>query len=89
VIREGRPDYDDTVGKAVRFQRDYDGKQPGDPAKAAAAVLHIASLNDPPLRLLLGSDAVRFVEQNDLAKLESDKKWKDLSLSTDIEREIH
>src|SRR5271165_913588 len=47
--------------------------------------LHLASLNDPPLRLLLGSDAVRFVEQNDLAKMESDRKWKDLSISTDIE----
>jgi NAD(P)-dependent dehydrogenase (short-subunit alcohol dehydrogenase family) len=86
AIREGRREYDATVGKTARFQRDYNGKQPGDPAKAAAAVLHIASLNDPPLRLLLGSDAVRFVEQNDLAKMESDRKWKDLSISTDIEQ---
>src|SRR5258707_2833158 len=85
-IREGRPEYDSTVGRTARFQRDYNGKQPGDPVKAAAAVLHIASLNDPPLRLLLGSDAVRFVEQNDLAKMESDRKWKDLSISTDIEQ---
>lgn len=65
AIRAGRPEYDSTVGKTARFQRDYNGKQPGDPAKAAAAVLHIASLSDPPLRLLLGSDAVRFVEQHD------------------------
>src|SRR4029077_8290907 len=85
AIREGRPEYDATVGKIARFQRDYNGKQHGDPAKAAAAVFHIASLNDPPLRLLLGSDAVRFVEQNDLAKMESDRKWKDLSISTDFE----
>jgi NAD(P)-dependent dehydrogenase (short-subunit alcohol dehydrogenase family) len=87
AIREGRPEYDSTVGKTARYQRDYNGKQPGDPAKAAAAVLHIASLNDPPLRLLLGSDAVHFVEQNDLAKMDSDRKWKDLSVSTDIEPE--
>src|SRR5271154_5103766 len=84
AIREGRLEYDTTVGKAARFQREYNGKQPGDPAKAAAAVLHLVSLNDPPLRLLLGSDAVRFVEQNDLAKMESDRKWKELSVSTDI-----
>jgi NAD(P)-dependent dehydrogenase (short-subunit alcohol dehydrogenase family) len=87
AIRAERPEYDSTVGKTARFQRDYNGKQPGDPAKAAAAVLHIASLNDPPLRLLLGSDAVHFVEQNDLAKMDSDRKWKDLSVSTDIEPE--
>jgi len=86
-IREGRPEYDSTVGKTARFQRDYNGMQPGDPAKAAAAVLHVASLDDPPLRLLLGSDAYRFVEQNDLAKIESDRKWKHLSVSTDIEPE--
>ena len=84
-IREGRPEYDSTVGRIARFQRDYNGKQPGDPAKAAAAVLHIVTLDNPPLRLLLGSDAVRFVEQNDLAKMESDRKWKSLSISTDIE----
>lgn len=87
AMRGGRPEYDATVGETVRFQLAYNGKQPGDPAKAAAAVLYIASLNDPPLRLLLGSDAVRFVEQNDLAKMESDRKWKDLSTSTDIEPE--
>jgi NAD(P)-dependent dehydrogenase (short-subunit alcohol dehydrogenase family) len=85
AIWEGRPEYDATVGKTARFQRDYNGKQPGDPAKAAAAVLYIASLADPPLRLLLGSDAVRFVEQNDLAKMDSDRKWRHLSISTDIE----
>jgi len=87
AMRGGRPEYDATVGRTVRFQRNYSGKQPGDPAKAAAAILHIASLSDPPLRLLLGSDAVRFVEQNDLAKMESDRKWKHLSISTDIESE--
>jgi NAD(P)-dependent dehydrogenase (short-subunit alcohol dehydrogenase family) len=82
-LREGRPEYDGTVGAAVRFQRDYDGKQPGDPAKAAAALLHIASLSDPPLRLLLGSDSYNAAEQASLQKLELDRKWKDLSISTD------
>ncbi|HMF79625.1 MAG TPA: oxidoreductase [Bryobacteraceae bacterium] len=82
-LREGRPEYDATVGATVRFQRNYDGKQPGDPAKAAAALLHIASLSDPPLRLLLGSDSYNAAEQSALQKLELDRKWKDLSLSTD------
>jgi hypothetical protein len=82
-LREGRPEYDATVGATVRFQRDYDGKQPGDPAKAAAMLLHIASLNDPPLRLLLGSDSYNAAEQAALQRLELDRKWKDLSDSTD------
>jgi NAD(P)-dependent dehydrogenase (short-subunit alcohol dehydrogenase family) len=84
TIREGRPEYDTTVGETARFQRDFNGRQPGDPIKAAAAVLHIASLAEPPLRLILGSDAFRAIEKNDIAKLESDRKWRDLSLSSDF-----
>ena len=82
-LRVGRPEYDATVGATVRFQRDYDGKQPGDPVKAAAALLHIASLPNPPLRLLLGSDAYNAAEQHALQILGFDKEWKDLSISTD------
>ena len=82
-LREGRPEYDATVGATVRFQRNYDGKQPGDPGKAAAAVLHIASLSEPPLRLLLGSDAFNAAENHALEILTSDREWKNLSMSTD------
>jgi len=85
TIREGRPEYDSTVGIVARFQRDFSGTQPGDPAKAAAVIIHIASLDDPPLRLLLGSDAVRGAEQNDVARIEADRKWRDVSVSTDFE----
>jgi NAD(P)-dependent dehydrogenase (short-subunit alcohol dehydrogenase family) len=85
TIRAGRPEYDETVGKVARFQRDYDGKQPGDPARAAAVIIHIVSLDAPPLRLLLGSDAAHAAEQADLARLEADRKWRELSVSTDFE----
>jgi NAD(P)-dependent dehydrogenase (short-subunit alcohol dehydrogenase family) len=82
-LSEGRPEYDSTVGAAVRFQRSYNGRQPGDPAKAAAALLHVASLSEPPLRLLLGSDSYAAAEKSAVDKIESDRNWKDLSLSTD------
>ena len=82
-LREGRPEYDQTVGATVRFQRNYDGKQPGNPIKAAEALLHIASLPEPPLRLLLGSDAYNAAEKHALQILASDKDWKGLSISTD------
>jgi hypothetical protein len=51
--------------------------------KAAAVIMRIATLDDPPLRLLLGSDAVRSVEQNDVARMDADGKWRDVSVSTD------
>jgi NAD(P)-dependent dehydrogenase (short-subunit alcohol dehydrogenase family) len=43
TIREGRPEYDSTVGAVARFQRGYNGAQPGDPIKAAAVIVYIAS----------------------------------------------
>ncbi len=82
-LREGRKEYDATVGATVRFQRNYDGKQPGDPAKAAAALIQIAALADPPLRILLGSDAYAAAEKHTHEILASDRQWKDLSVSTD------
>jgi NAD(P)-dependent dehydrogenase (short-subunit alcohol dehydrogenase family) len=85
TLEEGRPEYDSTVGAAARFQRDYNGSQPGDPAKAAAVILQVAGMDEPPLRLLLGSDAVRTVEQADLARVEADRRWRRLSLSTDFD----
>jgi NAD(P)-dependent dehydrogenase (short-subunit alcohol dehydrogenase family) len=83
-LRAGRPEYEATVGATVRFQRDYDGKQPGDPAKAAAALLHIASLPEPPLRLLLGSDAYHAAQRHASEILASDREWKVLTTSTDF-----
>lgn len=82
-LREGRKEYDATVGATVRFQQNYDGKQPGDPAKAAAALIQIAALADPPLRILLGSDAYAAAEKHTHEILASDRQWKDLSVSTD------
>src|SRR6202049_2282112 len=66
TLDAGRSAYAATVGATVRFQRDYNGKQPGDPAKAAAAILALASLPDPPIRLLLGTDAYNAAEQHAL-----------------------
>ncbi|PCK88632.1 short-chain dehydrogenase/reductase [Rhizobium sophoriradicis] len=85
VLAEGRAEYAETVGATVRFQREYDGRQPGDPAKAAAVIIHIAGLGEPPFRLLLGSDAVRNVEKADAARIAADREWRAVSVSTDFE----
>jgi NAD(P)-dependent dehydrogenase (short-subunit alcohol dehydrogenase family) len=84
-VSDGDPAYDGTVGAAARFQRRYDGQQPGDPARAAAVLLQLAAMEDPPLRLLLGSDAVRIVEAAEQAKRAADLQWRALSIATDFE----
>ena len=84
TIAADNPVYAATVGAVARFQRDYNGVQPGDPAKAAAAILRVASLDEMPLRLLLGSDAARAAEEAERARSDADKKWRQLSESTDF-----
>jgi NAD(P)-dependent dehydrogenase (short-subunit alcohol dehydrogenase family) len=83
-LSEGRPEYDAVVGAAVRMQRAYNGRQSGDPARAAQVILKVAAMARPPFRLPLGSDAVKSIEQADLAKLEELARWRDLSVSTDF-----
>jgi NAD(P)-dependent dehydrogenase (short-subunit alcohol dehydrogenase family) len=83
-LSEGHPEYDSTVGATARFQRNYNGKQPGDPKKAAQAIVQLSQEQKPPLRLLLGSDAYNGAEKNDLERLEEARRWKELSLSTDF-----
>ncbi|MFC7643426.1 SDR family NAD(P)-dependent oxidoreductase [Streptosporangium lutulentum] len=51
-------DYADTVGPTRRMVETGHGTQPGDPAKAAAAILTALETDETPLRLPLGDDAV-------------------------------
>ncbi|MFJ3928567.1 oxidoreductase [Streptomyces sp. NPDC090022] len=61
-----------------------DGRQPGDPAKAARAIVDVTEVTEPPLRLQLGADAVERVEAKlDLVRRELDQ-WRHVALSTAI-----
>jgi NAD(P)-dependent dehydrogenase (short-subunit alcohol dehydrogenase family) len=51
-------DYADTVGRTRHMVETGSGTQPGDPAKAAAAILTALDAPDTPLRLPLGDDSV-------------------------------
>jgi NADP-dependent 3-hydroxy acid dehydrogenase YdfG len=78
-------DYAQTSGKIVQRLQERDGKQPNDPAKAAAAMIQVVESDNPPLRLALGKDSVNLITQ----KLESMKAeleaWKDVSMNTAFE----
>lgn len=84
VLEHGRPEYDAVVGNAARMQREYDGRQPGDPVRAARAILKVAAMAEPPLRLPLGSDAVAAIAKADHARLSELERWRELSVSTDF-----
>jgi NAD(P)-dependent dehydrogenase (short-subunit alcohol dehydrogenase family) len=55
---EPMEEYADTVGPTRSYVRDNHGLQAGDPAKAAQAILTTLDSDDPPLRLVLGEDAI-------------------------------
>lgn len=50
-------DYDSTAHASRRIIAAHAGQEPGDPDKAAQAILALADHENPPLNLLLGSDA--------------------------------
>ncbi len=77
-------DYDRSSGKFLRFLEMMDGKQPGDPAKAAEAIIAAVESPTPPLRLVLGKYA------NDKARkkfADAEKErgaWESVGASTDF-----
>jgi len=77
-------DYESTVGEMNRYRRAVDGQQPGDPARAAAIITEIARLDQPPLRLLLGSDALHSAEESARARAAEAAEWAPVSRSADF-----
>ncbi|GEB44053.1 hypothetical protein GSP01_28350 [Gluconobacter sphaericus NBRC 12467] len=76
-------DYDDLFDPIREARHEKDGKQPGNPAKLAVAVLQLIASDTPPPQLLLGSDALRLVRER-LAQLEKEiTDWEELTRSTD------
>ena len=78
-------DYDPIFDPIRKRRQEISGKQPGDPAKAARAILTLIASDNPPAHLLLGRDAVTLVQEK-LAALQSEiKLWEEVSLSTNFD----
>jgi NAD(P)-dependent dehydrogenase (short-subunit alcohol dehydrogenase family) len=84
-IPELLPEYEPSVGAFIKMLHGHWGHEMSDPAKVAQVILHLASRDQLPAHLLLGSDAVQYARMAD-EKRESDAKtWHDVSVSTDSE----
>jgi NAD(P)-dependent dehydrogenase (short-subunit alcohol dehydrogenase family) len=82
--RVARPieDYGATAGQTRTWADDTNHAQLGDPVKAAAAMIAVATGANPPLRLPLGADCVARVEAK-LANVAHElDRWRTLALST-------
>ncbi|WAZ26853.1 hypothetical protein STRCI_008507 [Streptomyces cinnabarinus] len=69
------------VGAVVSQIRGADGRQPGDPARIARILLDIAETGNPPLRLLLGKDAVAVAQRMADRLATEDAAWRPVSES--------
>ena len=78
-------DYADTAGKRRKEHDTVHGTQPGDPAKAAKAIIAAVESDEPPAFLLLGNDALNIYRRLTEARLDTIKKWEHLATSTDID----
>lgn len=78
------PEYAPTAGGTVGWLQGSIGQQPGDPKKAAQAMLDLANSENPPLRLLLGTDAWGMLQGRMDSFQQNLQAHKDVTLSTDF-----
>jgi NAD(P)-dependent dehydrogenase (short-subunit alcohol dehydrogenase family) len=77
------PDYEGTVGAGIRAVFGDPDRARSNPAKVAQALLRLADEKQPPLHLLLGSDAVALAAAAAKQRADEDARWQALSVSTD------
>jgi NAD(P)-dependent dehydrogenase (short-subunit alcohol dehydrogenase family) len=74
--------YLQTVGAAAAMHNSS-WRPLGDPAKVAQVILRVAAMDEPPVRLLLGSEAYAYATAAAREQLASDERWRNLSRATD------
>lgn len=82
VAKDRMPDVYPTTDGFLGWLKENDGKQPGDPQKAALAIIKVAESNSPPLRLALGEDSITTIE-SELEKVREEiSTWRQVGVDT-------
>ncbi|MFI5258599.1 MAG: oxidoreductase [Candidatus Limnocylindrales bacterium] len=76
-------DYDSVIDPIRIARAAYNGRQPGDPSLAGRAILALLDSDNPPVHLLLGTDALNAVATAQQARATEIDQWRFLSASTD------
>jgi NADP-dependent 3-hydroxy acid dehydrogenase YdfG len=79
-------DYQETLNQIFDMFAGAHGQQPGDPKKAAEAVINVAESPNPPLRLLLGNDAYQVAVNKFSNLLTQIEEQKTVTTSTDFSK---
>lgn len=78
-------DYSDGVHARIALVKSVDGRQPGDPAKLAEAILAVTRMPDPPVHLAMGPDAYAAIKARTDEMLASMEQHKALTTSTNLD----
>ena len=73
-----------TAGARLKGTVDGSGSQPGDPLRAAEAMVHITEIENPPRHLVLGAFGVQTVVRKLQATLAEIEAWRDTGVATDF-----
>ena len=79
------PDYEASVGSILKMLRGLEGRTEGDPRKIADVIVRLANSDEVPVRLILGVDAEKRVQQAEAARASEAEKWRHLTASTVFE----
>jgi len=89
IARKTIADYDETSGRTRAGVAARNGNQPGDPVRAAQAIVKAVTSENPPLHLLLGS----FAYEQATAKLDNLRKefetWREVTVGADFKSDTH
>ena len=75
-------DYHETSGAIRQWISDIDGNQQGDPALGARAIIKAGLSENPPLRLVLGKDALDRIRQKIYTMSDELNRWEEVSVNT-------
>jgi NAD(P)-dependent dehydrogenase (short-subunit alcohol dehydrogenase family) len=79
------PDYEASVGSMLKILRSLEGRAEGNPRKIADVIVQLANSDEVPMRLILGVDAEKRVQQAEAARAAEADKWRHLTVSTVFE----
>jgi NAD(P)-dependent dehydrogenase (short-subunit alcohol dehydrogenase family) len=79
------PDYEASVGSTLKMLRSLEGRSEGDPRRIADVIVQLANSDEVPVRLILGVDAEKRVQQAEAARASEAEKWRYLTVSTVFE----
>jgi NAD(P)-dependent dehydrogenase (short-subunit alcohol dehydrogenase family) len=79
------PEYEASVGSRLEMLRSLEGRAESDPRKIADVIVQLANSDEVPVRLILGVDAEKRVQQAEAARATAADKWRHLTVSTVFE----